>query len=74
MVIYSFIFYLLCAFYLVILPLPDRQTVHTHWKDMIQPIPFSFISDFIRESSMRLSNPRLYSDGIKRGGIHSTGF
>ncbi|WP_418514908.1 VanZ family protein [Erysipelothrix rhusiopathiae] len=66
-VIYSFIFYLLCAFYLVILPLPDRQTVHTHWKEMIQPIPFSFISDFIRESSMRLSNPSSILMGLKEG-------
>nr|WP_267128106.1 VanZ family protein [Erysipelothrix piscisicarius] len=66
-VVYSFIFYLLCAFYLVILPLPEREHVHTHWREMIQLIPFTFVSDFIRETSMRFSDPRSLVVGLREG-------
>ena len=50
LIIYSFILYIICVYFLAIFPLPDRDSI-----DMSAPttqlIPFSFIEDIIDESS-----------------------
>lgn len=46
-IIYSFILYLLCAYFLVILPLPDMDTVKNLTTPTMQLIPFQFIKDII---------------------------
>ncbi len=58
-IIYSFILYLISIYFLVILPLPKLETVE--WKpDMISLVPFTFILDFIKETSFVISNPSTY--------------
>ena len=59
-IIYSFIFYLLCAYFLVILPLPTIDSVMENPDWMIQPIPFHFVLDFIKETPLVLSEPITY--------------
>lgn len=66
-IIYSFIFYLICAYYLVILPLPERESIHTSWREMMQLKPFAFVGDFLRETSMNLHNPRSMLRGLREG-------
>lgn len=44
-----FLLYMICAYFLVILPLPAQSDVTNTYKDMIQPIPFMFVSDFFKE-------------------------
>lgn len=51
LIIYSFILYLITIYFLVILPLPNPNEV-TYKEHMVNLIPFSFITDFIRESSI----------------------
>lgn len=56
--LYLLLLYMMNAFYLVILPLP--KTIHNDPLDVssyMQWIPFQFIQDIIRETSMKLDDP-----------------
>lgn len=44
-IVYSFVFYLLCAYFLVILPLPPIEEVAQYQTPTMQLIPFSFVED-----------------------------
>ena len=48
--VYSFVLYLLCAFFLVILPLPEKSKVAMMTSSRAQLIPFTFIKDIIKEA------------------------
>lgn len=63
-IIYSFIFYLLCAYFLVILPLPKVDDVINNPDWMIQGIPFYFIVSFFKETPLVLSRPSTYLKAI----------
>ena len=67
-IIYTFILYLLCAYFLIILPLPKYEVVAMLKSPRTQLIPFNFIKDLIRESPFRLANVHTYVKAIK----HST--
>ena len=60
LVIFSFIYYLLNAYFLVILPLPDRASVNTTYREMMQLRPFQFIFDLVDKSTFRLFDPNTY--------------
>ena len=49
-IVYSFILYMICAYFLVILPLPSREAVAQMAGARAQLIPFHFISDVITEA------------------------
>lgn len=68
LILYSFILYLLTIYLLVILPLPDRDSVHHGYTDMINLMPFSFVMDFIKENPLVLSKPATWLMALK----HST--
>lgn len=62
-VVYSFIFYMLSALFLVLLPLPlTRDTCAIHSQDTVyySLMPFSFIRDTVKGSSITWSQPRSY--------------
>lgn len=63
LILCSFLFYCLVAFYLVILPLPPTRDTCS-WiaadRQSLQLIPFSFIKDIIRETAVVFSNPSTY--------------
>ncbi len=60
LIIYSFILYLITIYFLVILPLPDINSVMAPTGNIVKLIPFSFINDFIRESSIVWNDPSTY--------------
>lgn len=60
LVLYSFIFYLLAAYFITILPLPDRNAITTHYRDMMQLVPFQFVADFFKKTSLVISDPSTY--------------
>ena len=64
LIVYSFIFYLITIYFLVILPLPNKEEV-IYKPNMIKLIPFGFINDFIRESSFVINDPTTYLKAIK---------
>src|SRR5690625_2449581 len=63
LVVYSFAYYMLTAFFLVILPLPaTRDTCSMQPADTVHYslIPFRFIKDILSGSSVVLSQPSTY--------------
>lgn len=70
LIIFSFVLYLLCVYFLVILPLPDRNSVHSTYLEKINLIPFSFIYDFIMKTPLRINDPSTYLKAFK----HATFF
>ena len=59
LVVYSFILYMITIYFLVILPLPNLESV-VEKPNMIRLLPFGFIKDIIRESSLIITNPSTY--------------
>ena len=65
-ILYSFLLYLLTAYYLVILPLPD--TIHTctaSGDTYTQWVPFRFVEDFLKETKVQFGDPATYWGIIK---------
>ncbi len=50
LIVYSFILYMMCAYFLVILPLPDHKVVAALTTPRVQLIPFQFVADIIKET------------------------
>lgn len=65
LIIYLFIYYIICAYFLVILPLPKISEVKNLTTPMMQLIPFSFVIDFIKHSSLVITNPNTYIIALK---------
>ncbi len=59
-VLYSFVLYLTCAYFLVILPLPSLDEVAHLTTPRTQFIPFQFIGEFITHTSFKLFDPQTY--------------
>lgn len=64
-IIYTFVLYLICAYFLIILPLPKISDVAVLDTARTQLIPFKFIFDFINESSFQITNFSTYIKAIK---------
>ena len=48
--VYSFVFYLLCAYFLVLLPLPEDRTAVVPYAQTPQLVPFNFVREFLAET------------------------
>lgn len=59
LLIYGFILYLLSAYFLVILPLPDIKDV-LNIKTKFQLVPFNFISEIVKYSNFSITDPSTY--------------
>lgn len=55
--VYSFAFYLLCAYFLVLLPLPADRSVVVPYAQTPQLVPFSFVREFLAETTFSLGDP-----------------
>lgn len=64
-IIYSFTLYITCAYFLVILPLPKISEVAALTTPKMQLIPFSFILDFIKNTSFDITNIHTYIGALK---------
>ncbi len=60
LVIYSFVLYLTCAYFLVILPLPERSAVAAMTTPRTQLIPFKFVGDFVTHTSLNIFDIKTY--------------
>lgn len=60
LIVYSFILYMLCAYCLVILPLPTGEAAANLSGHQAQLVPFTFLGDIVRESDAVLSQPRTW--------------
>ena len=73
-VVYSFILYLIVAYFLVILPLPERSEVAKYTTPIMQLIPFHFISDIIEKSSLVITDVNTFVPALKESYIYSALF
>lgn len=60
LIVYSFIFYLLCAYFLVFLPLPPIEEVAAYTSPTMQLIPFASLKEFSMSSSLVWNDPSTY--------------
>lgn len=63
-IFYSFVLYLLVAYFLVILPLPTISSVEKLTTPRVQLVPFHFIIDFFNNSPLILNNPKTYLSAL----------
>lgn len=56
LVIYSFIFYLMTAFFMTLLPFPSKEHVEALTSPYAQLVPFMFVFDIIRESTLNIKD------------------
>lgn len=73
LIVYSFILYLITIYFLVILPLPNKNDV-VYKPNMIRLIPFSFINDLLRESSFNLTQPYTYLKALTEPCFYTVAF
>lgn len=66
-IIYSFIFYLLCAYFLVILPLPPRDEVAQYITQYLELRPFYFVVRFLNDTVLNIRDPHTYLPALKQG-------
>lgn len=64
--IYSFIFYLLTAFFLTMLPLPSKEVVAQMTSPRIQLIPFANVQAFLRDTVLNWRDPSTYLPAMKQ--------
>lgn len=67
LILYSFVFYLLCAYLLVILPLPSREEVAQSSRQVLELRPFYFVQNFLRETVLNVSDPSTFIPALKQG-------
>ena len=58
LVVYSFAFYLLCAYFLVLLPLPADRTAFVPYAATPQLVPFHFVSEIAQTARISPTPPR----------------
>ncbi len=66
-ILYSFIFYLLCAYYLIMLPLPNREYVATLTTPYYQLQPFANLGRFLDQTVLNIRDPHTYLAAMKQG-------
>lgn len=57
LVVYSFVFYLMCAYFLVLLPLPEDRSAIVPYAQTPQLVPFNFVRQFLAETSFSFGDP-----------------
>lgn len=73
-IIYSFILYMITIYFLVIFPLPSEEYVASLTTVKYNLVPFSFITDFIKESSFVITNPKTYLKAILHPSFYTVVF
>ena len=71
--VYSFVFYLMCAYFLVLLPLPADRTAVVAYAQTPQLIPFQFVRSFLAETTARLDDPSTWCRSARTCATTSTG-
>lgn len=66
LILYSFVFYLLCAYFLVILPLPPRSAVAQLTGPRYELRLFHSLQEFLTQTVFRPSQPATYLPALKQ--------
>ncbi|MGN0352316.1 MAG: VanZ family protein [Roseburia sp.] len=71
---FLFLFYMLCAYALIIFPLPDVATAATLSGHQIQWIPFHFVADIIRETPFVVTDVHTYLPALLDNAVLQVAF
>lgn len=74
LIVYSFMLYMLCAYCLVILPLPTGEAAKALHGHDAQLVPFAFIGDIIENSNIAFSQPRTWLNILGESAFWTTVF
>ena len=74
LIVYSFALYLLTVYLLVILPLPNRESIHSRYTDMLNLVPFAFVINFIKNRPFALSNSTSWIMALKHPSFYVPAF
>ncbi len=74
LIVYSFILYLLCAYCLVILPVPTGEAAQNLSGHEAQLIPFAFVGDIIRNTHISPGEPRTWLSIFNNSAVLTTLF
>ena len=74
LIVYSFILYLICAYFLVILPLSSREEAAAMTGPRAQLIPFMFLADIVKESEFVPGRPGTWLTLINNKALFQTVF
>jgi permease len=66
LIFFSFIFYLISAYYLVILPLPNQATFEKIKGPYIQLELFNFVKDFLKYTVLKVNDIKTYLPALKQ--------
>lgn len=73
-VLYSFVFYVLCAYFLVLLPLPADHHAVVAYAAIPQLIPFHFVDQIIQTTSISPSSPASWIRALQNPVIYEALF
>lgn len=71
LIIYSFILYLITIYFLVILPLPDKNEMQNIITYPIQLVPFSFVVDICKEVNFSIMDPSTYLSALCHPSVYT---
>ncbi|MEG1512186.1 MAG: NAD(P)H-hydrate epimerase [Raoultibacter sp.] len=72
--IYAFIFYLLCAYYMVILPLPLDRSTYVAYAATPQLVPFNFVIDLVAHTTFSFTDPSSWLPTLKNPYLYQAAF
>lgn len=73
-IVYSFIFYMLVAYYMVILPLPENRDAFVPYAAHPQLIPFNFVQMIADTSSATLADPSTWPSLLRNPNVYEAFF
>ncbi|MDR3315134.1 MAG: VanZ family protein [Coriobacteriales bacterium] len=69
-ILFTMLFYLMCAYFLIILPLPDPDEVAQYTTPTMQLVPFRFVHDFITESGFEVAHPATWLHALRSSAFY----
>ncbi|MDR3307989.1 MAG: VanZ family protein [Coriobacteriales bacterium] len=69
-IIFTMLFYLMCAYFLVILPLPNPAEVAQYTTPTTQLTPFRFVYDFIADSGFEAAHPATWLPALRSSAFY----
>ena len=74
LIVYSFILYMITIYFLTILPLPSMESVSAMTGPTMNLIPFSFVTDFLKETAFQWNVPTTYLQIITEPAVYTVLF
>lgn len=74
LIVYSFVFYLLVAYYMVILPLPEDRSAVVPYAQTPQLMPFNFVHEFLAQTTFSFSDSSTWLPTLRNPYIYEAFF